>query len=106
MFMGKLFLKYSSNWREICKALLFDEFSLFLADLLAEAIKGICIAEQKGLLKILDSWKEMQPVMEGLQLQQKQHTKKWIYRVYVSLWPLMGVVHASLQAKLKIYHTC
>lgn len=48
--------------------------SLFLVDLLAEAVKGICVAEQKGLLKILDSWKEMQPAMEGLQ--QKQHNKK------------------------------
>ena len=69
----------------------FHTLWILLADLLAEAIKGICIAEQKGLLKILDNWKEMQPVMEGLQ--QKQHTKKWIYRV--SLYALMGVAHAS-----------
>ena len=51
-------------------------FYFLLADLLAEAIKGICIAEQKGCNMILDCWKEMQPNMEGLQQQQKQHTEK------------------------------
>ena len=51
---------------EIESLRLISKFAIFVPEIFKETMVEICQVEQKSLQKILDSWRDMQPIVEKI----------------------------------------